>query len=349
MDELDARLRAMAKREDWALPAAYESAMDGLEEQIRQGGTLDRPGKRRLGKRVLFLAAALAVLACGFAVAAERMGWLSPVVDDGGSGGMLKTCSVQVDQTVEGNHCDLTLENAITDGRVIYCLVTARYDESFPDIDDVMEDTLLFAGSWADVISCWRVDQGKELNTARFILATGQVSENAQENCEENYLGREVELVVKMLNDRDTGVMHPIEIYAFHVRMNDTIPVREVSWPDGTRAVVTPLRAEVWFPVEETSYDLWLEESQSAVTWEEDFLAKQVLTLYFTDGRALEMEDALTQRIQRGTHAIHIEFVEASEQRAPLCHLSLLSPRLLDPDSVTGLELNGQWYEFPAA
>ena len=121
MDELDARLRAMAKREVWALPAAYESAMDGLEEQIRQGGTLDRPGKRRLGKRVLFLAAALAVLACGFAVAAERMGWLSPVVDDGGSGGMLKTCSVQVDQTVEGNHCDLTLENAITDGRVIYC------------------------------------------------------------------------------------------------------------------------------------------------------------------------------------------------------------------------------------
>ena len=86
MDELDARLRAMAKREDWALPAAYESAMDGLEEQIRQS-TLDRPGKRRLGKRVLLLAAALAVLACGFAVAAERMGWLSPVVDDGGSGG----------------------------------------------------------------------------------------------------------------------------------------------------------------------------------------------------------------------------------------------------------------------
>ena len=49
MDELDARLRAMAKREVWALPAAYESAMDGLEEQIRQG-TLDRPGKRRLGQ-----------------------------------------------------------------------------------------------------------------------------------------------------------------------------------------------------------------------------------------------------------------------------------------------------------
>ncbi len=62
------------------------------------------------------------------------------------------------------------------------------------------------------------------------------------------------------------------------------------------------------------------------------------------------MEDALTQRIQRGTHAIHMEFVEASEgETTSRCHLSLLSPRLLDPDSVTGLELNGQWYEFPAA
>ena len=30
-------------------------------------------------------------------------------------------------------------------------------------------------------------------------------------------------------------------------------------------------------------------------------------------------------------------------------NLTLLEPGLLDPDSVTGLELNGQWYEFPAA
>ena len=74
MDELDARLRAMAKREDWALPAAYESAMDGLEEQIRQGGTLDRPGKRRLGKRVLILAAIVAVLLAATRSEERRVG-----------------------------------------------------------------------------------------------------------------------------------------------------------------------------------------------------------------------------------------------------------------------------------
>ena len=253
MDELDARLRAMAKGEDWTLPPAYETAMDSLEEQVRQG-TLSRPGKRRLGKRVLILAAALAVLACGFAVGAAHLNWLSPVVDDGGNGDLMAANSVQVNQTVEGNHCDLTLENAITDGRVIYCLVTARYDETFPDIDEVMEDTLLMAGSWADVVSCWRVDQGEEPNTARFILATGQVSETAPEDREESYLGREVELRVQILDDGATGVMAPIEIYDFTVRMNDTIPSREAAWSDGTRAEVTPLRAEVTFT---TEVDAW--------------------------------------------------------------------------------------------
>ena len=146
MDELDARLRAMAKGEDWTLPPAYETAMDGLEEQICRG-TLTRRGKRRLGKRVLLMAAALAALACGFAAAAEHMGWLSPVVDYGDSEALMEEISVRVDQTAEGDHCDLTLENAVTDGRVIYCLFTGRYDEAFPDVDAVLEDTLLTAGS----------------------------------------------------------------------------------------------------------------------------------------------------------------------------------------------------------
>ena len=70
MDELDARLRAMAKGEDWTLPPAYETAMDGLEEQARRG-TLSRRGKRRMGRRVLVLAAALAVLLAATAVSMD--------------------------------------------------------------------------------------------------------------------------------------------------------------------------------------------------------------------------------------------------------------------------------------
>lgn len=352
MDELDARLRAMAKGEDWTLPPAYETTMEAMEEQIRRGA-LSRPGKRRLGKRVLILAAALAVLACGFAVGAAHLNWLSPVVDDGGNGDLMAANSVQVNQTVEGNHCDLTLENAITDGRVIYCLVTARYDETFPDIDEVMEDTLLMAGSWADVVSCWRVDQGEEPNTARFILATGQVSETAPEDREESYLGREVELRVQILDDGATGVMAPIEIYDFTVRMNDTIPSREAAWSDGTRAEVTPLRAEVTFT---TEVDAWpsFADAGAYEDWNEHILAELDPTFRFADGETFGPEDVLMEEIQRGTHGPRLSFTDLGDPtdldstRQIRCNLYLLAPILLDPEQITGLELGGEWYEFPA-
>ena len=70
MDELDQALRAMAKCEDFSLPPAYETAMDGLEEQARRG-TLPRRGKRRLGRRMLLLAAAAAVLLAATAVSMD--------------------------------------------------------------------------------------------------------------------------------------------------------------------------------------------------------------------------------------------------------------------------------------
>ena len=70
MDELDQALRAMAKCEAFSLPPAYETAMDGLEEQARRG-TLARRGKRRLGRRMLLLAAAAAVLLAATAVSMD--------------------------------------------------------------------------------------------------------------------------------------------------------------------------------------------------------------------------------------------------------------------------------------
>ena len=353
MDELDARLRAMAKREHLTLPTAYETTMDSLEEQVRQG-TLPRTGKRRLGKRVLILAAALAVLACGFAVGAAHLNWLSPVVDDGGSS-LIGTYSAQVNQTVEGRHCDLTLENAITDGRVIYCLFTGRHDGEFPDVDEVIEDTLLMTGSWANAVSCWRLDRGEEPGQFRFIASTGQMGEAMMppEVTEPDYLGREVELVVKMLNDRDTGVMHTIEIFAFQVRMNDTIPSREAAWPDGTQAVVTPLRAEVTFT---TEVDAWpsFADAGAYEDWNEHILAELDPTFRFADGETFGPEDVLMEEIQRGTHGPSLSFTDLGDPtdldstRQIRCNLYLLAPILLDPEQITGLELGGEWYEFPA-
>lgn len=69
MDELDARLRAMAGQEKLSLPAEYEAAMENLEEKVRQG-TLGRT-RRPQGKRVLVLAAVVTVLLAATAVSAD--------------------------------------------------------------------------------------------------------------------------------------------------------------------------------------------------------------------------------------------------------------------------------------
>lgn len=153
-------LRAMAHREAVPLPPECGALLDRLEGEIRGGK--ERHPRRKLGRRTLLLAAVLGLLACGICAAAGRMEWLAPVVDYGDSGALMEAYSVEVGQTAEGNHCDLTLETAITDGEVIYCLFTGRYDEDFLDVDTALEDTLLMAGNWANAVSCWRLDQGEE-------------------------------------------------------------------------------------------------------------------------------------------------------------------------------------------
>lgn len=60
MDELDARLRAMAHREAVLLPPECGALLDRLEGEIRRGE--DWRPRRRLGRRTLLLAAAAAVL-----------------------------------------------------------------------------------------------------------------------------------------------------------------------------------------------------------------------------------------------------------------------------------------------
>lgn len=60
MDELDARLRAMAHREAVPLPPECGALLDRLEGEIRGGK--ERHPRRKLGRRTLLLAAAAAVL-----------------------------------------------------------------------------------------------------------------------------------------------------------------------------------------------------------------------------------------------------------------------------------------------
>lgn len=342
MDELDARLRAMAHREAVLLPPECGALLDRLEGEIRRGE--DWRPRRRLGRRTLLLAAVLGLLACGICAAAGRMEWLAPVVDYGDSGVLMEAYSVEVGQTAEGNHCDLTLETAITDGEVIYCMFTGRHDEDFLDVDTALEDTLLMVGNWANAVSCWRLDQGEEPGQFRFIASTGQITEN-NSPVEESFLGREVALRVQILDDAASGVMQPVETYAFTVRMNDTIPSREAAWPDGTRVKVTPLMLRVSFRAELPDFT---QASGGGDPWMA-FVEDQDLTLRFADG-GFTPKEALPLRIQRGVYTVGGSSAENPEDpESDLCELWMLFPQLVDPSEVTGLELQGNWYEFPEA
>lgn len=345
MDELDLRLRELAQREETPLPPDCGALLDRVEVDIRRNEV--GRARRRPARRTVLLAAVLGLLACGVcAVAAGRMEWLSPVVDYGDSGALMETYSVEVGQTAEGNHCDLTLETAITDGEVIYCLFTGRYDEAFLDVDTALEDTLLMAGNWANAVSCWRLDQGEEPGQFRFIASTGQITEN-NGSAMENFLGREVALRVQILDDEATGVMQPVETYAFTVRMNDTIPSREATWPDGTRVKVTPLMLRVSFRAELPDFT---QPSGSGEDPWMTFVEDQDLALRFAGGGSFTPEDALPLHIQRGVNTVGGSSAESPEDpENSFCEVWMLFPELAEPGEVTGLELRGNWYEFPAS
>ena len=72
-------------------------------------------------------------------------------------------------------------------------------------------------------------------------------------------------------------------------------------------------------------------------------------TLLLLTCRRLDLEDVLTEGSSGAPMPSTSIRGGLRSREHRVRHLSLLTPKLLDPDSVTGLELNGQWYEFPAA
>ena len=143
MDELDQALRAMAKCEAFSLPPAYETAMDGLEEQARRG-TLARRGKRRLGRRMLLLAAAAAVLLAATAVSMDfwhvQLGEIS--VGD-------EESSYDVEADLPGIPIEAfseQVENALAEIRQAF----EERQQAIRDRDYAILASGHFAGSWTD-------------------------------------------------------------------------------------------------------------------------------------------------------------------------------------------------------
>lgn len=132
MDELDARLRAMAHREAVPLPPECGALLDRLEGEIRGGK--ERHPRRKLGRRTLLLAAAAAVLLTVSALAVS--GVFSAILEQFRSRDLTPeqetaildgTAFLGKSQTTDG--VTVTLEEAYGDGNDFYLYLEVEAPE----------------------------------------------------------------------------------------------------------------------------------------------------------------------------------------------------------------------------
>ena len=183
MDELDRKLREMARREVLPLPAAYEEELTRLCAEIRSGA-LDRPRRRPPYRRALLLAAAVAAVLSVSALAAS--GTLSGILD------YLRTWNedltteqetiIQEDTAVLGRSVTdggvtVTLEEAYGDGNHFFFYLTLDLPESV-DPETATFDTLkveMDVDGWEDFSSSttvlnWLEEESPAEGPERFLL-----------------------------------------------------------------------------------------------------------------------------------------------------------------------------------
>lgn len=343
----DLELKARAKREASPVPAGYEGRMlAGLDK-------LPLAERARPRTRILRPALAAAVLAAVLLVpvcAAAWRGWLEPVVDYGGNGDLIERYTVAVNETWKGNRCDVTLENAVTDGTAVYLLFSARYGPGF-DLDLALEwgGLTLYPSGAGGVYR--RIDDGSQPGTARFI---GMVDSACRGVAAGSLLGQEVKVWLDFRepayregpDGRVIRYRQRVEGYYFdHVSLNDSIDLRELEWENGTRLTISPLTAVLEFtgiPGEIDSSGIDRDEPSK-------LLAGLNVTLEFADGTRMEYGDqGITARdqgavIDLGWGAVFSVPEEQGAEGEFL--LSRQFPQLVDPESVTALTVGGVRYE----
>lgn len=339
--EFDLKLKARAKREAPPIPGSYEGRLLATLDKLPQAERV------RPRSRILYSALAAAVLAAVLLVpvcAAAWKGWLEPVVDYGGNGDLIERYTVAVNETWKGNRCDVTLENAVTDGTAVYLLFNARYDPEF-DLDFALEwgGLTLYPSGAGGVYR--RIDDSSQPGTARFI---GMVNSAGRGDSAGNLLGQEVKVWVAFHEPAsreapDGGTIRYLQrsegYYFDHVSLNDSIDRREMEWEDGTRLTISPLTAVSEFT------RMW-EENEPGEDYTDE-LDKLNVTLEFADGTRMEYADqGITVKNQGALIDLGWSSVISGEPGAETGFiLSRQFPQLVDPEAVTALIIGGVRYE----
>lgn len=344
--DFDLALKARASREASPVPAGYEGRLlAGLDK-------LPQAERMRSRTRILRPALAAAVLAAVLLVpvcAAVWRGWLEPVVDYGGKGDLVERYTVAVNETWKGKHCDVTLENAVTDGTAVYLLFSARYDLEF-DLDLALEwgELTLYPSGERGVYR--RIDDGSQPGTGRFI---GMVNA-ACGGSPGSLLGQEVKVWMafhdpafwEAPDGRTIRYLQRSEGYYFdHIALNGSIDRREMEWEDGTRLAISPLTAVLKFT------RIW--EENGAGEEYTDELNKLNVTLEFADGTRMEYADqGITVKHQGALIDLGWRYVCSGSEEPGVetgFYLSRQFPQLVDPAALTALIIGGVRYEMADA
>ena len=246
---------------------------DGLELE-RLTDRLKAGNRRRSGVlRPALIAAVLTVVLLGSVGAAVVwQGWLEPVVSYGDNGALIEDYPVAVNRTEEGEHCNVTLENLVTDGHAVYALFSAEFD---PDLDfnTALEEAYWYINrpSWmpeaavtGQSFTFSRVDDRSQPGHAEFIAQLYMESGSTMYYFDEegvwnqdkvdSLLGRVLTICLSFGNQKENWY----EFYNFEdVQFNDTIELVELEWDDAdvledgtrinnaTRMIVSPLSVYV--------------------------------------------------------------------------------------------------------
>ncbi len=147
------------------------AALARLTDRLKAGN------RRRSGVlRPALIAAALAAVLLGSVCATAWRGWLEPVVDYGDNGALIEEYTMAVNETREGRELNLTLENLVTDGAVVYCRFSAEFAEDY-DFDAALSrmHLTIWRPSWMPKVSVLRnymvsrVDDRSQKGKAEFI------------------------------------------------------------------------------------------------------------------------------------------------------------------------------------
>lgn len=170
MDELDIRLREMAKRESLRLPEAYADQMSRLCAEVRQGTLKPRTPRRcPPGRRMLVLAAIVAVLLSASALASGQLHQILAWFQEQGSLTQPQETAIQENTTVIGGSVTdhgvtVTLKEVYGDGANFFAFITITAPEGIS-----LGPETAFEDFW-----CKPVEAGGDFNSSIYPIKTAE-------------------------------------------------------------------------------------------------------------------------------------------------------------------------------